>query len=797
MRRILSLIVLSLSLLTSFAYKKQNLAIKVNGENRQMIVYTPNTVSSNLPLMIVTHGMNQDAGYQASCDHMYELIDKEKFIIAYLNGINKSWDTGGTKDRDFVLKTIDEMYAKYTINKNRVYWSGFSMGSMLMYHCMSDVQDQIAAFAPTSGISLGGKEWQRCKKPVNMIHCHAKGDDVFKYDQYGIHDYVQGVAKELDKCTDYKKTTNYRTPGGNTGDKEVWSNGRNGSTVVLFSYNANWHNPSSGNSQEIWNFCKQYSLMTIEEEYNMIYQKANDLLIEWQDTPAMTSKAVYSALKTALNTYASEKMTNDTKRQNAIDKLSSYIASFEKVSANVEKVTNGGPIEQPSDFDPNFHIYLCFGQSNMEGNAAIEAQDRTGVDPRFKMMAAVDMTSSNRKKGEWYKALPPLCRNSTGLTPADYFGRTMVENLPESISVGVINVAVGGAKIELFEEDKCADYIKGEADWFKNYCKEYNNDPYKVLVTMAKKAQQKGVIKGILLHQGCSNNGQQEWPAMVKRVYVRLLHDLDLKEEETPLLIGELLSQEKGGICWGHNNVIAWTPEAIPNAHIISSKNCPGAADGLHFTAEGYRMIGKRYAEKMLTLLDQTAEVDFDTSESFFPLKKGAFNPSMLYHGTFTGTASLGSFTAGQGNGIGGWRYTKGVDFSAYNYLVVKLARTSNKHHVLKIYDTDDVLNPCYSFELGNEKEYVIDLHNMKDEKGNTIDPSHLYIVGFQSDASNAKLYISEVFPSMDGQTDATAIEEVKYKVSKSDIYYDLSGRPVSNPTKGIYIKGGKRVLVK
>ena len=287
----------------------------------------------------------------------------------------------------------------------------------------------------------------------------------------------------------------------------------------------------------------------------------------------MTSKAVYSALKTAINTYAPEKMTNDTKRQNAIDKLSSYIASFEKVSANVEKVTNGGTIEQPSDFDTNFHIYLCFGQSNMEGNAAIEAQDRTGVDPRFKMMAAVDMTSSNRKKGEWYKALPPLCRNSTGLTPADYFGRTMVENLPESISVGVINVAVGGAKIELFDEDKCADYIKGEADWFKNYCKEYNNDPYKVLVTMAKKAQQKGVIKGILLHQGCSNNGQQEWPAMVKRVYVRLLHDLDLKEEETPLLIGELLSQEKGGICWGHNNVIAWTPEAIPNAHIISSKN--------------------------------------------------------------------------------------------------------------------------------------------------------------------------------------------------------------------------------
>lgn len=35
--------------------------------------------------------------------------------------------------------------------------------------------------------------------------------------------------------------------------------------------------------------------------------------------------------------------------------------------------------------DPNFQIYLCFGQSNMEGNAAIEDIDRTGVNPRFRL----------------------------------------------------------------------------------------------------------------------------------------------------------------------------------------------------------------------------------------------------------------------------------------------------------------------------------------------------------------------------------------------------------------------------
>lgn len=792
--------------LSIHAYKQQKVTIKVNGENREMQVYTPNTVSSNLPLMIVTHGMNQDAGYQASCDHMYELIDKEKFIIAYLQGIGRTWDTGGTKDRDFVFQTIDELHAKYNINKNRVYWSGFSMGSALIYHCMADAVDKIAAFAPTSGIAFGGKEWQRCPKPVNVIHCHAYGDDVFKYNDWDIHGYVQSLAKDLDKCKDYKKTANYRTPGGNTGDKEVWSNGENGTTVELFSYKADWHNPSTGNSQEIWNFCKQFSLQTLEEEYQAVYEKAQNLIFEWKDTPDMASTTYYTNLQKALDTYAEENTETDADKQRAIEKLTQRIDLFENVAASKTKIVNGGEIKQPEGFDPNFHIYLCFGQSNMEGNAAIEGKDRVGVDPRFMMMAAVDMPSSKRKKGEWYTAYPPLCRDYTGLTPADYFGREMVAHLPENIKVGVINVAVGGASIDLFDQDKCADYIKKEADWFKNYCKEYNNDPYKVLVTMAKKAQQNGVIKGILLHQGCTNNGQKDWPVRVKRIYVRLLHDLGLNEEETPLLIGELLSQEKGGVCWGHNSVIAKTQPVIPNSYVVSSKDCPGASDGLHFTAEGYRMIGKRYAEKMLELLGPDysgpkKEIDFDTSETYFPLTAEAFNPSLYLEGKFVGASTVTYFTTTEtyngARGFGGWRYTKGADFSAHKYLVVELRRKPSCKPVVRIYDTDDYLNPCFTYSIpATSKKEAIDLTAMTAEDGTKIDPSHIYMVGFETDANNS-LYLSSLYLSDDGET-PTGIESVPKSGEETDgILYDLQGRPVENPVRGIYIRNGKKVLVR
>src|SRR4051812_34554137 len=75
--------------------------------------------------------------------------------------------------------------------------------------------------------------------------------------------------------------------------------------------------------------------------------------------------------------------------------------------------------------DPNFHIYLAFGQSNMEGYPLIEDQDKTGVNPRFQMMAAVDWPDKSRLQGKWYTAVPPTCRNGTGLNPGDYFGRTL------------------------------------------------------------------------------------------------------------------------------------------------------------------------------------------------------------------------------------------------------------------------------------------------------------------------------------------------------------------------------------
>jgi Carbohydrate esterase, sialic acid-specific acetylesterase len=206
--------------------------------------------------------------------------------------------------------------------------------------------------------------------------------------------------------------------------------------------------------------------------------------------------------------------------------------------------------------DTNLWVFLCFGQSNMEGFPGIQEEDKTGVDERFKVFAAVDFPKMDRMKGNWYPALPPLCRPFTGLCPADYFGRTMVSNLPPSIKVGVLNVSVAGCKIELFQPNNYQSYASNAAPWMKNIIKSYDDNPYQHLVDTARLAQKNGVIKGILLHQGESNNNDKQWPNKVKGIYDSLLKDLNLKPADVPLLAGGLVPADQKGACASMNKII-------------------------------------------------------------------------------------------------------------------------------------------------------------------------------------------------------------------------------------------------
>ena len=433
--------------------------------------------------------------------------------------------------------------------------------------------------------------------------------------------------------------------------------------------------------------------------------------------------------------------------------------------------------------DPNFYIYICFGQSNMEGNAQPESIDKTGIDARFQLLATCNFTNPSRTKGKWYTATPPLVSPNGGLGPSDYFGRTMVECLPANVRVGVIPVAMGGSPIEMFDKDKYQQKMKDNpSEWWVTLAKNhYGGNPYGRIIEMAKEAQKVGVIKGILLHQGCSNNGDSNWPNMVKKIYNDMLSDLGLGTDSVPLFVGETLYQNQGGSCYAHNTQVARMPSVIPNSYVVSSDGCPGNGnDPWHFNAWGYRILGSRYADEALYAL-------------------GVQRPSFLFHNyIFVGSknASFNEKTRTityTGAGLNTWTYPHFADWSSYKYLVVKLKELQTIDAEVWLYGTTK--NVSYRDTINDRTTVVIDLHNLK-YGSKVMDPSQVYKMAFRSPKAG-KIVIDDVFLSNDSQYDPTGISSLTSEPSLNADYYDLNGRRVNEKAlkHGIYIRQGKKVV--
>jgi hypothetical protein len=230
-----------------------------------------------------------------------------------------------------------------------------------------------------------------------------------------------------------------------------------------------------------------------------------------------------------------------------------------------------------------FHCFLLLGQSNMEGYPKAQASDKV-EDSRVLVLGYDNNSALGRVTDEWDVACPPLHSTYQGaIGPGDWFGKTIIEKVPDGDTIGLIPCAINGEKIETFMKSGGSKY-----SW---------------IINRAKLAKQKGgVIEGILFHQGESNSGDTSWPGKVKTLVTDLRNDLDLGN--VPFIAGELLYS---GGCAGHNTLVNQLPSVITNCYVVS-------ADGLvvdpsdtqwrlHFGHDSQVTLGKRYAEKMIQAL--------------------------------------------------------------------------------------------------------------------------------------------------------------------------------------------------
>lgn len=237
--------------------------LQVDTLARKMLVFAPDDLESNRPLLLSLHGLNQDIKFQQNQTRWEALAEEHNFVVVYPAGVNNAWSLSGTRDVDFIVAIIDEMYERHKIDRSRVYLSGFSMGGMMSYHAVTHIADKIACIAPVGGYLMRGPR-TNSSRTMPIIHIHGTTDDVVPFS--GVQTCLDAwiVRNNCAPTPTVIKPFPANKPDSK-GTLYQWSSCNDGVEIALLKLDGvgHWHsiNPNGVNtSLEIWNFCKRFSI---------------------------------------------------------------------------------------------------------------------------------------------------------------------------------------------------------------------------------------------------------------------------------------------------------------------------------------------------------------------------------------------------------------------------------------------------------------------------------------------------------------------------------------------------------
>jgi poly(3-hydroxybutyrate) depolymerase len=252
------------------AFAGQSVNITVGSTSRNILVHAPSGIAKGRPLMIAMHGRGLTAASHETESKLNPIADAERFVVIYPTGIDNSWDLSGTRDIDFLVAIINYAANTYGSDRNRVYLSGFSMGGMMTYYAATKIADRIAALAPISGYLLGGPN-TNSSRPLPLIHTHGRNDNVVSYS--GVQTCIDAWVRRNGCPTTAQVTDPYPSSKPTSYcARYYYGPGTNGVAVVLLALRDKGHwiatdsDKGINTSQEIWNFCKNYSLGRYDAE---------------------------------------------------------------------------------------------------------------------------------------------------------------------------------------------------------------------------------------------------------------------------------------------------------------------------------------------------------------------------------------------------------------------------------------------------------------------------------------------------------------------------------------------------
>lgn len=170
---------------------------------REYLVLKPSwaTSTSNLPLVVVLHGLLVDRFAMLDAADWRGEVEKRGFVAVFPQGFGNSWNVGPCcppasilqlDDIGFIDSVIDVVEDSGVTDRERVFVTGFSGGGLMTYRYGCERSERLRAIGPVAGVNLTGC---RPGRPLALIHQHSDPDPVVPFD--GSPGIGQIVSAEL------------------------------------------------------------------------------------------------------------------------------------------------------------------------------------------------------------------------------------------------------------------------------------------------------------------------------------------------------------------------------------------------------------------------------------------------------------------------------------------------------------------------------------------------------------------------------------------------------------------------
>ena len=184
-----------------------------DGLTRQYLLYLPDDLPDNAPLVFVLHGYGSKSFQMMREVDMNSIADENGFVICYPQGYldskgtahwNARLDISSIDDIGFLTELAKDLQSEYGLNEDKTFICGFSNGGFMSYTLACEEPDVFTAIACVSG-TMSGYTWDNrdISEPIPILHIHGVDDDVVPIDGSMSEEGGWGGAPHVDTIINY------------------------------------------------------------------------------------------------------------------------------------------------------------------------------------------------------------------------------------------------------------------------------------------------------------------------------------------------------------------------------------------------------------------------------------------------------------------------------------------------------------------------------------------------------------------------------------------------------------------